>query len=250
MYWGVGVYICLSSPFLINIPLEALFFFFPQLPCHIQLQLCLSFPDPIPIPPNTIPVASPMDSSARAFLSRTLSQTRREDSASLVSCLLCLISYMWESRAFVVQGKDARRAASSLLPCSFIPKGRFQEFSSNSSSNKWQSALLEFSLYSSGPYPSNSNTQNIIYFHCSAPYAYSTSLLLWWKVGTMRKYFWWRNYLAPRAHQECGYGSVGRGGDANCEAKCRVLVLVLGEGSLCLAGVMSSCRAKNYTDLH
>lgn len=69
------------------------------IPCQIQLQLCLSFSDPIPTDPggifrcfqNACPCFHYLCISSLCF-----SSIRREGcySAMLISCLACLISYI------------------------------------------------------------------------------------------------------------------------------------------------------------
>ncbi|KAK4810535.1 hypothetical protein QYF61_004498 [Mycteria americana] len=48
----------LSLLFFFNIPVEALLIIL-LIPCHIQLQLCLSFPDPISTHPGSVPIFFP-----------------------------------------------------------------------------------------------------------------------------------------------------------------------------------------------
>jgi len=55
-----GVYIFLSLPFLINVPVGPLIIIL-HIPCQIQLWMRLSSPDPIPIHPGSMPIFFPMD---------------------------------------------------------------------------------------------------------------------------------------------------------------------------------------------
>lgn len=123
------------------------FFFFCQIPCHIQLQLCLSSPDPIPIPPSTIPIFSTMDTYSCfqcpyiSFLN--FSQTRRV-LCSFIGLLPALSDFLYvKIKSFCASRKRWLRSCqlSSLLL--LYPWGSFQQFSSCSSLNKWPCALLE-----------------------------------------------------------------------------------------------------------
>ena len=52
-----GGYVCLNLPFLANVPVKALLVI--CIPCQIQFQLWLSFPDPIPTHPGSMPIFFP-----------------------------------------------------------------------------------------------------------------------------------------------------------------------------------------------
>lgn len=58
LFYLPGGYIFFNHPFLASVPVESLLITLP-IPCLMQFQLCLSFPDPIPTHPGSIPIFFP-----------------------------------------------------------------------------------------------------------------------------------------------------------------------------------------------
>lgn len=134
---GVGVHICLSSPFLINILLGAIFFF--QIACHIQLQLCLSSPDPTPISPTTIPIFSPMDTYS-CFQCQFISFLHSSQTRRVLLSFFGLLPDFLHVRIkefLCFKEKMLKELPALFSPAPLSPRAvSFQEFSSSNAFNK------------------------------------------------------------------------------------------------------------------
>lgn len=161
-------------------------YFFFQIACHIQLQLCLSSPDPTPISPTTIPIFSPMDTYS-CFQCQFISFLHSSQTRRVLLSFFGLLPDFLHVRIkefLCFKEKMLKELPALFSPAPLSPRAvSFQEFWSSNAFNKWHCALLEPSLYyfiHLDHIPRNDKLKYTKdFFYCSASYGYSTSLLSW-----------------------------------------------------------------------